>query len=226
MGAEWFRRLGDIPGLEYSPPLAVDRTRLPRHDSEPEIRRVELDDQVREYLSWGTKPIDGEPGGEPAWTSLTSPAIEHLKEALGDAWPGGDLCPTETVLKRLYEALELPGTVEDYHGALTQVRYVLQMRKLAEPAVLDALESLAWLDVRLVLGHPAAFTYEDPEPGHAGFLGIAGFNDLIRLYRGEGFLREALQVAELLQQFPVDDSWLSDLQGRLEIIRSEGVAEP
>lgn len=134
---------------------------------------VESEGQVYEYLSWGEKLIDDEPGGDPARGSLASPADEHLKEPLGDGWRGGDLCPTESLLERLYEALELPGEFEDYHRALSQVRFVLKARMLAEPGVLDALESLAWLDVRLVLGRRGAFT-RDPEPGHAAFLSIAG----------------------------------------------------
>jgi hypothetical protein len=34
------------------------------------------------------------------------------------------------------------------------------------------------------------------------------------------------QVAELLQQFPVDNPSLSDLQGRLETIRNEATEAP
>ena len=44
--------MGDIPGLDYEPPAAVDRTALPHHDAVPEVHRFEFDGRVRESLSW------------------------------------------------------------------------------------------------------------------------------------------------------------------------------
>ncbi len=223
MGAEWFQRLGDIPGLDYTSPLVVDRTALPRYDAEPEIRRYELGDGPRTFLSWGFEPDENLPG---ASTSRHAPATAHLREALEDGWRGEEFWPTERLLQRLFEALELPGEGEDYHRALTQVQRALAPRKLAEPDILDVLESLASLDVRLLLAYPAAVTSHVPEGGQV-FLGNSGFNDLIQLYRREGFLRDALELAELEQQhFPGNgDHWLNDVASRLEAMRNEATPE-
>lgn len=59
MAAAWFHCLGDVPGLDYSPPVAVDRVALPRHDATPENRD---DLPISGYLSWGTvwEPIPPE----------------------------------------------------------------------------------------------------------------------------------------------------------------------
>jgi len=224
MGADWFQRLGDIPGLDYTSPAVVDRTALPRYDARPEIRHYELEDGPRTLVSWGWEPDEDDP--EASIGSL-APATAHLREALEDGWTGEEFWPTEQLLQRLYEALELPGEGEDYHRALTQVQRALAPRKLAEPDILDVLEALASLDVRLLLAYPAAVTRHIPEGGQV-FLGNSGFNDLIQLYRREGFLRDALELAELEQQhFPGNgDHWLNDVATRLEAIRNEAPPEP
>jgi hypothetical protein len=60
--------------------------------------------------------------------------------------------------------------------------------------------------------------------GERHYRGANAFGTLINLYSAEGFLRDALHVAELEQRFGVGEQRLEDLKARLETIRSESVA--
>jgi hypothetical protein len=232
MAAAWFRRLGDVPGLDYSPPVVVDRNALPRHDATPENRD---DLPASGYLSWGTvwEPIPPEEREEDddedaEWTrDLGAPVTDHLRAYVPDdsgvhrlVRPDGPATPR--LLQRLWEGLELPGRPYDYHAAIEHVREMLYPRRLDEPVVLEAVESLAWLDIRLVLACPYAVLVETAE-GDEHFYGMSAFGGLIRIYRTEGFMREALEVAELAERFPSPPKRLADLQARLETMRGETV---
>jgi hypothetical protein len=236
MAAEWFRRLGDVPGLDYGPPVVVDREALPRHDAEPDNRDGI---SIGGYLSWGTvwepvrpeerEPDDDEDGGAVWSRDLEAPVTEYLREYLDhDAEHGlarvraERPLATPDLLRRLWEGLELPGRPYDYHVAIERVREMLFARRLDEAEVMETVESLAWLDVRLVLACPHAVLVQTDE-GDEHFYGMSAFDALIRLYQTEGFMREALEVAELAERFPAPAKRVSDLRARLETIRSETV---
>jgi hypothetical protein len=211
----WYRRMGDIPGLDYSPPVRVNRETLPGHDREPEIREIEaLPGEYWSFLSWPgmvEEPPgpDDDPEEGPAYRPLDSPPREHLTDALDDA-----SIATDMLVGRLWEALELPGGPEDYRSALDRVCERLEERKLTEPSVLQTVESIAWLAVRLATACR--------DIAIADKWSNVGFRTLIDLYRGEGFLREALEVAELERPFLSDPYMIDDFEGRLETIRGEG----
>jgi hypothetical protein len=101
----------------------------------------------------------------------------------------------------LWEGLELPGRPYDYHAAIQRVREMLWQRKLEEPDLLSAVESLAWLDIRLVLSHPHAVLVRTSEGGEH-FYGMIAFDALIHIYRTEHFLREAAEVVEVGERRP------------------------
>ena len=223
MAAQWFHRLGDVPGLEYSPPFVIDREALPRHDAEPENRD---DIPIGGYLSWGTvwEPIppgerEVDDGEDAEWSrDLEAPVTDYLRTSLAD-----DATPsTSKFLQRLWEGLELPGRPYDYHVAIERAREGLWSRKLDEPEAVETVESLAWLDIRLVLACPYAVLVQTSE-GDQHFYGVSAFDRLIRLYRTEGFMREALEVAELAERFSSSPKLLDDLRARLEAMRSETV---
>ena len=212
MGAAWFHRLGDVPGLDYSPPVAVDRVALPRHDATPENRD---DRPISGYLSWGTvwEPIppgerDDDEDADAEWSrDLGAPVTAYLSGYVPDDSPVNRIArpkgpETVELLQRLWEGLELPGRPYDYHIAIEKVREMLWPRRLDEPEVLETVESLAWLDVRLVLACPYAVLVESSEGGEH-FYGMTAFDALIRMYRTEGCMREALEVAEARRAFPV-----------------------
>jgi hypothetical protein len=232
MAAAWFRRLGDVPGLDYSPPVVVDRAALPRHDATPENRD---DLPVSGYLSWGTawEPIPPEKreadDDEDAELSrdVGAPVTDYLRAYVPDTSGAHRLVRAEGpatphLLQRLWEALELPGRPYDYHAAIERAREMLYPRRFHAPEVMETVESLAWLDIRLVLACPYAVLVETSE-GDEHFYGMSAFDALIRMYRTEGFMREALEVAELAERFPSPAKRLADLQARLETMRVETV---
>ena len=62
MSSIWFPRLGDVPGIDYSPPMPVERARIPGHDVRPEVRSYTTDDgEVHWYVRWGWRNSDWAP---------------------------------------------------------------------------------------------------------------------------------------------------------------------
>lgn len=207
--AEWFRRLGDVPGVEYRPLVAVDRTRLPGHDACPEVRTYG-DQQF--YLDWGSREMRT---GD--LESLWAPVREHLKGVLDD-----ETTSTSRLVKRLSEGFELPGEPTDYHWKLGSAVETLWKRR-AEPDALAAVEPLALAHVQLTLAFPALALYSgEATGGEERYKRPDAFPTLIRLYTAEGFLREALQVAQReAQRFPVDGDDLADIRARLAAVAAE-----
>ena len=78
--------MGDISGLDYVPPIQIDRASLSDHAKEPEVRQYDFDGEPHVTVSWGLREIS-EPDAaceDKAWTSLGSPASEHLREFVED----------------------------------------------------------------------------------------------------------------------------------------------
>ena len=208
MGADWFRRLGDMPGVDYAPLAPVDRARIPGHDARPELRRY--------------RNIHGEPDTLVSWnwgSSSWPPVRQHLERVFND-----ETTPTPRFLQRLWEALELPAEPRDYHWVLGPALERLWSRRAAEPEVLGIVEALAWVHVRLALAFPREcwILFRPPDESTDRYLRPAGLKTLIHLYRTEGFLRSAFEVADLeARHFPVQDDDLADLRSRMEAVRAE-----
>jgi hypothetical protein len=173
---DWVRRFGDIPGVTYRPPSGVDGKRLPRHEAVPEIYVFEFDGKRHESLWW---PADGSGGS-------ASPAKSRASGAL-DA-------PTRDLLRNVYEGLELPGEPSDYHFLIQGCADELWGRRGREPEVLEDVETLCWLDVQLIEACPDAIRNDSSD--EPKFFNVLTFWILIDLYEREGFLHEALDVAE------------------------------
>src|SRR3954468_15899671 len=91
MSVEWFRRLGDIPGLAYDTPSGVDSRRLRGHDAVPEVHTFHPRDNVpgpAQTLQWGN--TSASPAHERAFTDMSA-------------------MTTAKLLRNVTEALELPG---------------------------------------------------------------------------------------------------------------------
>jgi hypothetical protein len=206
MGAEWFARLGDAPGVDYSPPVTVKRARIPGHHVQPEVRSYTTDGELHTYMHWGW--------GDSDW----APVRQHTESIFREERPS-----TERLLQRLSEALELPGEPVDYHWTLRPALERLWSRRLAEPGALATYESLAWVDIRLLLAFPReCYILARPEAGGERYLRPTSFQTLIRLYVTEGFLRTAREVAELERQhFPVEETDLDDIGSRLQAVTAE-----
>jgi hypothetical protein len=212
---EWFKRLGDIPGLDYETPAGIDRTAIPGHDMEPEVQRWEMHDgEVHEQMSW-PRTIEPVPGEEPTPSHL-APVSAHL-QAFYDT---DELQPASELIQRIHEALELPGRGTDYHFALQQALPQLRSRMLEAPEVLRHVEALAWLDIKLALAYPQAVSTDIPGDNFRFFM-MEAFNTLGNLYSGEGFMNEAMEVARVAEQFEQRGGRLESLQERLAAIRAE-----
>ena len=187
---EWFPRLADIPDIGYIADPRINRTKLRRHDAVPKVTVYTFEGEPQESLSW---PM-------PNGSTSRSPAADYSDTHLWDATKS-----SEMLLRRLHETLELPGTVSDYHFAIQRCVEELWKRRRQEPVLLQELERLCWLDIRLIEARPE--TIVSPKIGSPAYFQVLAFGHLIDLYSGEGFLREALEVAErgarLHQKTPV-----------------------
>ena len=219
----WFRRLWDIPSLGALPPTDVNREKLPGHDLVPEVRRYRWEDQTETVVvSWGwvqAPPSSGDDHeDEQGETDRDAPCHEHMAPLFDD--PD---CSADRLLVGLWESMELPGKAEDYHWQLEQARERLLSKRLSCPSLVDAFETVLWLDFRLVLARPDIVLRRSPEDGREVLLRVDMIDGLIGLYETEGYLREAIEVAELAQRFPGQEAKLADLQARLEAVRHERV---
>lgn len=205
---EWYCRFGDIPGIAYNPPPHINRSRLAGHDAVPEVEVYELEGERKESLWWPTKD-----GG-----SSASPVHERAFGSASDV-------STATLLRRTYEALELPGEPSDYHFLIQGCADDLWSRRREEPGVVAEVERLCWLDVRLVQARPDAV--RDEYSADERFYGILAFGRLIEIYEREGFLAEALEVAELAARYGQCQDDRRRIMLRIEAVRAEaGPDEP
>ena len=208
---KWFPRLGDVPGIGYVNE-AVDRTRLAGHDAIPRIERYEFDGRVHESMYWPTK--DGSTSASPSKTWETKP-LEGETAA-------------RTALRQLREALELPGTLTDYHFAIQHGHDALRSNAREEPWVFEDVERLCWLDIKLIEQYPATITVEpitiqDEElaklaaerRGERKYFAVSAFHQLMGLYEREGYLNEALEVAKIAERFEQCEGKTEELKERI-----------
>lgn len=202
----WFRRFGDIPGMAYEPPAWVDRGTLPGHDAVPQTRTFALPERQVETLWWSAwSEGTGDGGASPA----------HYR-----AFRDRPDTPTSDVIRNLYEGLELPGEPTDYHFLIQGSAIQLWAHSREEPEVISEVEKLCWLDIRLVEAYPGAASDEQ----HGFYLNLS-FSTLIDIYEREGFLGEALEVAELGARYGQGDEAQERLVQRIEAVENETVGD-
>jgi hypothetical protein len=199
---EWFRRFGDIPGVDYAGDPRIDRSKLPSHDDVPKVLTYEFDGKRQKSLSW---PLEGGSGS-------ASPAHRHRSIDKGDA-------PASELLLNMMEGLELPGTASDYHFIIQGCAERLWARRRKEPQVFEIVEGLCWLDIRLIEARPNSISMElDTE---TTFFRVIAFQRLIDLYEREGFLGKALDVATRAVAFQQGDLYAQRLQERIAALEAE-----
>jgi hypothetical protein len=211
----WFSCIAEVPGIEYQPAITIDRRALPGHDAKPNIDRYEFDGRVREYAMW------------PPGTSASPAKQWHTKPRPGET-------PAQTMLRQISETLELPGTASDYHFAIQTAHSELHQYARDEPWVLEEIEKLCWLNIRLISQYPETvmMPMEDIENeelaklaaerrGDRRFVGVGAFHELIRLYEREGYLNEALKVAEIAQRFDHCIGKVEELKQRINILEAQ-----
>jgi len=196
MMRSWYGRLADVPGAGYPGSPDVDRGQLRWANIQPDIhepvtlpgRELASDRDVDRY--WWEYPDD--------YATSESPADRH--------WSGAETSRmrADQVLRRLYEALELPGTLNDYHFIIMAAAGDLELKARADPALFTLVEELCKLDLRIVGVDPELFSYVDAQ-GERHQYRVPACDILARMYRSEGALREWLAVEEQAAQLSQGD---------------------
>jgi hypothetical protein len=206
MDENWFPCFAEVPGIIYESPKELNFNNLRGRGVVPEINYDVLDGKRHKSIMWKT-----EDGG----TTSASPA--HVWET--KTLPGETAAIT--VLRQVYEVLELPGTLSDYHFALQGAHEGLKKYIGKESWVLPAIEKLCWLNVRLIENHPKAISYENDRG--IQYAQVSVFNRLISLYEKEGYLHEALEVANIAERFGYSCDVTERLEERIKLLESEDV---
>ena len=184
----WFPRLMSVPGVDYQSPAGLDRIRLPGYDAQPTVRTTYLLDDSsasRRYLLWPSAVGETSASPAQAWAGDSRPDVSEARAALF----------------QLYEALELPGTLNDYHFRLQGCCAILWRARLTEPELLAEVERLCLTDLQLIEIYPDIIT---PVGQGSGSLHVSTCDQLISLYEHEGMLHEALAIAERGQRLNQD----------------------
>lgn len=200
---KWFPRFAEIPGIKYEPPKGLDFSNLPGRGKVPEISSYEFDGKRRKSIMWKYDET----------SSSASPA--HGWETVPRAGESEAL----TLLRQVYETLELPGMLSDYHFALQRTHDGLRKYIGQESWVLSEIEKLCWLNIRLLENYPETISWENDDGVH--FARVSAFNRLIGLYENEGYLRDALEVAKIAVKFDYGSELIENLEEKIKIIESE-----
>ncbi len=176
----WYKRLAEVPGLDFGGSPGVDRRRLRGHDARPTVVKLSLSDPDREILTWP----------QAAWTSSWSPAQEHF--AGGDA----TMLDVTALVRRTWEAIELPGDVFAYHLGLQTTVTTLWAKHRQDLDALAHLEVFARLDLGLLAAQQSEFLIDRAQSPNR-YADVSTFAPLLTILEREGAWREALEFAEL-----------------------------
>ena len=199
----WFPRFAEIPGIKYEPPNGLDFSRLPGRGKVPEISYYDFDGKRRKSLMWKY-------GGT---TTSAAPAHDWKTE------PRTGESEASTLLRQVYETLELPGTLSDYHFALQRTHDGLNRFIGKESWATMEIEKLCRLNIQLLDKYPEIISYENENGVH--YASVTAFNRLIRLYENEGYLREALEIAKISTRFHYGTDNVEELEERLNLLKRE-----
>ena len=114
------------------------------------------------------------------------------------------------------EAVELPGVISDYHFAIQQAIEELWRHRAQEPWVLEEVETLCWLDIRLITRSVREFQRDN-----GSLLVIYALNRLLTLFERVGYIREALDLAEFAITLGADEGVAGQLRERVAILSQE-----
>ncbi len=200
---KWFRGFAEVPGIGYKGNPGLYRPQLPEHATLPKSGSYEIAGVQRDFLSWpmlfGTGATSASPVKQ--WTT-------H---------PRSGESPAQTRLRQLYETLELPGELLDYHFAIQGCCSELWRLRRDEPWIFAELERLCWLDIRLIQIYPDIMQVKNER----AFLLVTTLQHLIALYEQEGNLYEALQMAEIAAQFNQQRPALERIKSRIANLEAE-----
>jgi len=200
---KWFRCFSEISGVGYKGNPDLYRPQLPEHATLPKPGSYEIAGEHHGYVSW---PIL-------FGTGMTS--ASPVKQWITQSRSGESLAQSR--LRQLYESLELPGELLDYHFAIQGCCSELWRLREEEPWIFAELERLCWLDIQLIQAYPDIVQAKNER----AFLLVTTMQHLIALYEQEGYLYEALQVAEIAAQFNQQLSALERIKSRIANLEAE-----
>jgi hypothetical protein len=200
----WFRCFAEVPGIGYKGNPGLYRPQLPEQALVPKSGGTyEISNVHREFLSWPMLVGTG--------TTSASPVKQWTTQ------PRRGESPAQTRLRQLYETLELPGEHLDYHFALQGCCSELWRLRREESWIFAELEQLCWLDIRFIQTYPDMMQ----APNDRAFLVVTTLQYLIALYEQEGYLYEALQVAEIAAKFNQQEPALKRIKSRIANLEAE-----
>jgi hypothetical protein len=202
MSYEWFRRLADVPGLNYSGNSAINQKELTKYKLKPITNTYEIDGKLRTSAMWDYGDITTSESPASRWKTLAKPG-----ETSG-----------QTILREVYEKLELPGQLADYHFSLQNCIRTLWSQRLQEPELLPIIEQLCWLDIKLIQYAPST-VYHETTDGAGHYFAVHAFSTLIDLYRSEGYLYEVQDILSL--GFQLHQGNLGSIQDQLARLEEE-----
>lgn len=200
----WYRRLADIREVGYSGSPGVQRDKLPGYNLKPEVKHYDVGGRRVESLWWDDQ----------GRSSSASPATTWAQQAVPEP------ATPQAVLQRLYEALELPGEASNYHFAIQNCHEALWHHRYEHPWVVPEIERLCWLDIRLLEADPKILQFE-VQGGKVSYGRSRAFERLIRLYERNGYLAEALDVAQRAVRFHAEESITQPIRERLAQLEEE-----
>jgi hypothetical protein len=209
--AAWYPSFADVPGLDYRSPLGPNYPLQLEHGGAR--AGIDSDGAVqRQYLLRPSGTGESSVSPAQAWATTPRPGKSAARPAL----------------RQLHEALDLPGTLSDYHVRLQGCCSVLWRARLDEPEVLSDLEHYCLLDLQVIETSPAILA---PDTLGGPPLHVTTCDHLITLFEHEGMLREALAIAERGQRLHQDTLTraVERVQARvaqLDAEESEGAADP
>lgn len=175
---KWYSRFADVPGANYTTPERLKR--VPATRAKPKVESHTYDGKTHKSLWWTKANGDG---------SSSSPASDHF-----DAYDQ----TADVVIRKMDEALELPGTATDYHFILAQAHPILFSQRRDHPGrqgwLYLEIERICRLDILLVTAQPhVAVDRYGPRPKP---LKLNSVDRLATMYEREGALLLALEVLE------------------------------
>ena len=100
---------------------------------------------------------------------------------------------------------------------MPQSQFLTVFYSQQEPWIFAELERLCWLDIRLVQAYPDIMQINNAR----AFLSITTLQHLITLYEQEGYLYDALQVAEIAVKFNQQLPALERIKSRIANLEAE-----
>jgi hypothetical protein len=199
----WFPRFAEIPEIEYAAPKGLDFSHLAVMKITPEISYYNFDGKRRKSIMWNYGNTSSSAAPAHGWTAT---------QRQGESQP-------LFLLRQVYETLELPGKLSDYHFALQRTHDELNGFIGKESWVASAIENLCKLNIQLLEKHPETISYENENGIH--YARVTAFNRLIRLYETEGYLRDALEIAKIALKFDYGYEKVEEIEDKIKLLESE-----